>query len=481
VERGQARGDDDPVALGALPAAERVDAVLRRAAHATHAARAHLYLSGADPMRLRLERTHGEPDPGSLPADLTGGAAAAVLAPPLEVRLERRELPRLVDTPEGPFWSQPLTLGDVTVGALRVGPIAGGKLPRGADRMLAELAPVAALLVRAAGEADALRLRAEQVEARADAAKRVRLIALDPRRFVELLLPIAVRATNADGGFVAFVDERSLTLRLHAVHGIPESFDPGFLEVVGGTVLLRDPEAAARAEIASVVFAPLKKGHAGQGVLAMVDFGSGGMAATAQRVVDTLAGLARPALDHEDLFAEATTRYLDALRALACVLDVDRTDAVRHHERVAFVADEVARALGLPAAMRSALAAAASVHDAGLAALAGAPDGYLAESEHPLVAATLVDAVPLPAGTADAVAGHHEWFDGTGFPLGLRGAQMHPLARVLALAEFVVESANGDLRAQLAERRGSQLAPDTVDALVRLLDDGWTPEPRAAG
>ena len=103
----------------------------------------------------------------------------------------------------------------------------------------------------------------------------------------------------------------------------------------------------------------------------------------------------------------------------------------------------------------------------------------------------MIESLPLAPGVVEAVEGHHEWFDGWGFPRGLRGDQLHPLARVLALAEFAVEAAGGDavqgpwpptrLAAEIRERRGSQFDPDVADAAVRLLDGGRMPDHTSGG
>jgi hypothetical protein len=88
---------------------------------------------------------------------------------------------------------------------------------------------------------------------------------------------------------------------------------------------------------------------------------------------------------------------------------------------------------------------AALVHDVGLLALP--PDlltkrGGLDDADrrvlerHPREGAEVVSRqLPTAGGLADAVAGHHERLDGTGYPAGLKNGQVPPLARLLAVAD----------------------------------------------
>lgn len=73
-------------------------------------------------------------------------------------------------------------------------------------------------------------------------------------------------------------------------------------------------------------------------------------------------------------------------------------------------------------------------------------------------------------GVASAILDLHEHWDGKGDPRGLRGAEIHPLARILAACQGldVFVSTAGSARAMtvLAERIGSWYDPDVADALL---------------
>lgn len=60
---------------------------------------------------------------------------------------------------------------------------------------------------------------------------------------------------------------------------------------------------------------------------------------------------------------------------------------------------------------------------------------------HPLVSHVLAqNQTVYPAEALQAIADHHEFMDGSGYPRGLSGDQISPLARILALAEVVVHA-----------------------------------------
>lgn len=85
----------------------------------------------------------------------------------------------------------------------------------------------------------------------------------------------------------------------------------------------------------------------------------------------------------------------------------------------------------------------------------------------------------------DAILDLHEHWDGGGEPRGLRGAAIHPLARILAACQgldiFLNATGRAHSLAVLTERRGTWYEPDVVDALLDaathgLLDDLAAPD-----
>jgi HD-GYP domain-containing protein (c-di-GMP phosphodiesterase class II) len=106
------------------------------------------------------------------------------------------------------------------------------------------------------------------------------------------------------------------------------------------------------------------------------------------------------------------------------------------------------RALDVPPDELADLLFAARIHDVGKLFL---PEkilnkpGALSEDEfylmklHPQMGGELAATLPAIERLQSAIEHHHEAFDGTGYPAGLRGEQIPFLARILSLADAFVE------------------------------------------
>jgi diguanylate cyclase (GGDEF)-like protein len=181
---------------------------------------------------------------------------------------------------------------------------------------------------------------------------------------------------------------------------------------------------------------------------------------------------------------------LRAMRALAWAVDAKDPYTHRHSARVADLSVQIATALGWPVTRAAQLREAGLVHDVGKIAVPDAvlfKPGPLTDEEreavtaHAAVGARIVADV-LSAEQAAWVRGHHERWDGTGYPDRLAGEDIPEEARVLSLADswdVIVSSrsyqAGRGVDAALAEVRrcaGTQFWPVAVEALARLVAAG---------
>lgn len=485
---------------------DRLDMVLRLACEAADAPDGYLYLAEPSGRRLHLAQSRARstaeatraPDP-ALPQQLEGGAEWSASAPPLELtRTPELERERAVPTPVGRLYALPLRQrDDGLAGLLQVGPVGRRGISRRARRRVRELIGPLALAVGRARREETLRQQLAAAEAQLGAGRRLAGAAVDLDRFVGLLLELARNSTGADCGFVAIVERPGEAPVVRA----QESMPPGFAEEVdlspagglfdwspaigngdGGALVLQDFEAAARLGLRSPIAVPLLEDGEPLGIFAL-DFGAGAaFDAEALALLEAFAGQTTLMLDNARLFRTFSERYLETVRGLAAALDARRPHTHEHHARVAAVAVALARELGADGAEQEALREAGLVHDVGLAGAAGIEGGSEADVEHPTLGASLIEHLPLPPAVAGAVATHHEWFDGWGFPRGLRGEQIPRAGRILALAEFLVELGTGDatrapwavdrLAADVAQRRGSQFDPEVADAALRLAGRG---------
>jgi putative nucleotidyltransferase with HDIG domain len=130
---------------------------------------------------------------------------------------------------------------------------------------------------------------------------------------------------------------------------------------------------------------------------------------------------------------------ISALQGLVVAGEIRRPEDRGHAERVARSATELARALSLRPDERRDLVLGALLHDVGKL---GTPSGSAAEGDekkrerlHPVLGSRILSRAKPSAGVLQGVEQHHERYDGHGFPYGLRGAEMAPFGRMLAILD----------------------------------------------
>ncbi|WP_217923820.1 diguanylate cyclase [Miltoncostaea oceani] len=184
------------------------------------------------------------------------------------------------------------------------------------------------------------------------------------------------------------------------------------------------------------------------------------------------------------------SQTLSGLRLLARVVDARDPSTRRHSERVAEMAVRLATAMGWPMERILALSEAALVHDVGKI---GVPDDVLHKparltveefeviKRHAPLGADIVRGI-LSAEQIAWVRGHHERYDGRGYPDGLAGEDIPDGARILAVADswdvmvsvraYTTPRSVAEALEECAACAGGQFAPEVVAALHRLAAAG---------
>jgi putative nucleotidyltransferase with HDIG domain len=142
--------------------------------------------------------------------------------------------------------------------------------------------------------------------------------------------------------------------------------------------------------------------------------------------------------------AEAQTSSHDALYGLMSMLQLHQRDARGHATRVARLAVSIADELGIADEVIDTLEHGAMLHDIGKLDMPTeilSKPAPLTEAEwqvmrtHPQVGYDLVKRLPGMAMAAEIVLAHHEAFDGSGYPNGLKGTGIPLGARILTVAD----------------------------------------------
>jgi len=172
------------------------------------------------------------------------------------------------------------------------------------------------------------------------------------------------------------------------------------------------------------------------------------------------------------------------------MMDEMDPDLSGHGSRVAALATPLADCLGLDRDGRRRLYIAAHLHDVGkirVDADVVQKPGPLSAAEwvqmrkHPLEGFRIVDGL-VHAGIADTVIAHHERFDGSGYPFGLRGTDIPYPARILLVADAYdamttdrpyQQALSPDYAlAELQHCAGTQFDPAVVDAMLAVVSVG---------
>jgi putative two-component system response regulator len=193
-----------------------------------------------------------------------------------------------------------------------------------------------------------------------------------------------------------------------------------------------------------------------------------------------------------EALASLEDAYRSTLKALTVALDKRDSETSGHSERVVNFSLRLGRELGLDAEQLRSLEFGSLLHDIGKI---GVPDAILRKPasldeaewfemrKHPLHGQQILSGVKFLEGAARVVAQHHERWDGTGYPVGLRGEQIDLNARIFSVVDtFDAVTSDRVYRrgrsydaavAELEEWAGRQFDPEVVEAFRRIPREEW--------
>lgn len=192
-------------------------------------------------------------------------------------------------------------------------------------------------------------------------------------------------------------------------------------------------------------------------------------------------------LEDEKRHVEAMAAlHLRTIEALALAIDAKDHTTHDHLQRVRVYAVEIGKELGLCDGELEALKAAALLHDIGKLAvpehIINKPGKLTAEEFekmkiHPVVGAEILKRVNFPYPVAPIVRSHHEKWDGSGYPDGLKGEEIPIAARILTAVD-VLDAMASDRQYRralpldkamehVANLSGRDFDPQVVEILIR--------------
>jgi diguanylate cyclase (GGDEF)-like protein/putative nucleotidyltransferase with HDIG domain len=192
--------------------------------------------------------------------------------------------------------------------------------------------------------------------------------------------------------------------------------------------------------------------------------------------------------DSDKHLAQVNRLYLSTIETLAMAIDAKDQVTHGHIRRVQAHATGLAKAVGVKDEnLLKAIEAAALLHDMGKLAV---PEyilnkpGKLTAAEfekmklHASVGADILSAIDFPYPVVPIVRHHHENWDGTGYPTGIKGTDIPIGARILSVVDcfdaltsdrpYRPKLADGEALAILKERRGTMYDPMIVDTFFQV-------------
>jgi diguanylate cyclase (GGDEF)-like protein/putative nucleotidyltransferase with HDIG domain len=200
-------------------------------------------------------------------------------------------------------------------------------------------------------------------------------------------------------------------------------------------------------------------------------------------------------LDDEKKHVERIAElHLRTIEALALAIDAKDHTTHDHLKRVRVYAEGIGREMGLSDVEMEALRAAALLHDIGKLAVPEhiinkpgrlTPEEFEKMKIHPIVGAEILERVNFPYPVVPVVRSHHERWDGSGYPDGLKGEEIPIGGRILAVVDCLDAISSDrhyrrglplkDSVAEIVQQSGRHFDPRVVDVLQRRYAD-WEAE-----
>jgi HD-GYP domain-containing protein (c-di-GMP phosphodiesterase class II) len=216
------------------------------------------------------------------------------------------------------------------------------------------------------------------------------------------------------------------------------------------------------------------------------------------KFLETLAGQTAIAIDNATLFADLQRSNLDltlaydtTLEGWSAALDLRDKETEGHTQRVTEVTVRLAERMGVSSQELIPIRRGALLHDIGKM---GVPDRILLKPDeltneeqeimqmHPVYAYQMLKPITYLGGAIDIPYCHHEKWDGTGYPRGLKGEEIPLGARIFCIVDvYDALTSNRPYRAawpkekalkHIRELSGTHFEPRVMDAFLELMEEG---------
>jgi len=208
-----------------------------------------------------------------------------------------------------------------------------------------------------------------------------------------------------------------------------------------------------------------------------------------KEILTTFAEQAVIAIRNAQLYEEQEKLTIGSIKALAAILDTRPQRIQTHSALFVKLVVEVAKHMGMTAQDMRVLKYASLLHDAGKVMI---PDEILKKpnkltgeefqiiKKHPLKGAEIVKPIEVLRPVIPIILYHHEKFDGTGYPKGLKGKEIPFGSRIMSVVDAYIamvtkqpyrESLTVDeALAEIKRYSGTQFDPEVVDVFSHIIE-----------
>lgn len=180
----------------------------------------------------------------------------------------------------------------------------------------------------------------------------------------------------------------------------------------------------------------------------------------------------------------------ELIQVLSNAIEANDEYTKGHCERVTKISLRIGEIIGMSSSELNDLALAAMLHDIGKL---GVPSNILNKADkltdeefeimklHPKIGSQIVSGVSSLAKATEVIHQHHEKFDGTGYPMGLKGENILLMARILCISDSfdamttrrsyrMTPLSMDRVRQELINGKGTQFDPELVDIFMDLVE-----------
>ncbi len=239
-----------------------------------------------------------------------------------------------------------------------------------------------------------------------------------------------------------------------------------------------------------ILAAPIKLKDSLDGILCIINFETKNAFETGDMsLLTSLAEQISLVLTNAELYENLKDFLLNVIKTLVYSIEAKDAYTRGHSERVSTIVMMIADAMDLSSGEKEALNWAAMLHDIGKI---GVPEKILNKEgkltqeefcyikEHPEKGYTILKPIGQLNESLNAIRHHHERYDGTGYPSGLKGKEIPLYSRVIAIADtydamtsarsYRAHISHEDAIAEIARVKGKQLDPELVDIFFKLVE-----------